>query len=231
MGTFFTSRWFNPKYMFKVHMGQFVLVAVIVALAVAKIVTRPSNMPMNRMDIVGVTMVSSTCSPFKRITIGLTFCALGTENSSCALLPASDRTCFGAEEMGQPEGICNPQQPRGCVLGRSNWGNLLWHFNDLRRHQLLLRLAYSPGGLRHGVRLTTRPLPQLLCSDACLKFAACQYQTDSNVVLLVLCASGLLWFRGLKSDTPRPMAPSLARLYHSLMHIERPILRFPTSRG
>ncbi|KAH6892631.1 hypothetical protein B0T10DRAFT_458339 [Thelonectria olida] len=60
MGGFFSSHWFNPKFKFRVHIGQFVLVAVIVALAVAKIVTRPSYMPMNRMDIVGITMGMKT---------------------------------------------------------------------------------------------------------------------------------------------------------------------------
>lgn len=55
--SFFQSRWFDPKFKTKVHILQFVLIAIIVALAIGKIVTRPDYIPMNRMDIVAVTMV------------------------------------------------------------------------------------------------------------------------------------------------------------------------------
>lgn len=55
--SFFQSRWFDPKFKTKVHVLQFILIAVIVALAIGKIVTRPDYMPMNRMDIVAITMV------------------------------------------------------------------------------------------------------------------------------------------------------------------------------
>lgn len=58
--SFFQSRWFDPKFKTKVHILQFVLIIVIVGLAIGKIVTRPDYMPMNRMDIVAITMVRKT---------------------------------------------------------------------------------------------------------------------------------------------------------------------------
>lgn len=53
---------FASRYKTKVHIGQLGLVVVIVALAIGKIVTRPSYMPMNRLDMVAITMVSKHVS-------------------------------------------------------------------------------------------------------------------------------------------------------------------------
>lgn len=55
---FFSSPLFNPEYKTKVHIGQFVLIAIIIALAICKIATKPSYVPMNRLDMIGISMVS-----------------------------------------------------------------------------------------------------------------------------------------------------------------------------
>ncbi|KAJ4266082.1 hypothetical protein NW762_004056 [Fusarium torreyae] len=52
----FSSSWFDPKHKTKVHIGQLVLIVIIASLAIGKTVTRPSNIPRNRMDMVAVTM-------------------------------------------------------------------------------------------------------------------------------------------------------------------------------
>ncbi|KAH6988157.1 hypothetical protein BKA56DRAFT_669724 [Ilyonectria sp. MPI-CAGE-AT-0026] len=57
---FFSSPLFNPEYKTKAHIGQFVLIAIIIALAICKIATKPSYIPMNRLDMIGISMSGKT---------------------------------------------------------------------------------------------------------------------------------------------------------------------------
>lgn len=54
----FNNRFVNSQYKGKVHIAQVVIIAMIFALATGKIITRPSYIPMNRLDMVGMSMVS-----------------------------------------------------------------------------------------------------------------------------------------------------------------------------
>ncbi|KAI9172606.1 hypothetical protein HJFPF1_02113 [Paramyrothecium foliicola] len=53
---FFNSTYFDAHWKKKVVICQCVMTLVIFCLGIAKIVTRPSHIPMNRMDIVAITM-------------------------------------------------------------------------------------------------------------------------------------------------------------------------------
>jgi hypothetical protein len=55
---FFHSRWFDAHYKTKVHIGQIILVILIIALTGARIATKPKGMPTTRADTLAITMVS-----------------------------------------------------------------------------------------------------------------------------------------------------------------------------
>lgn len=57
MKTFFNSHWFDAHYKTRVHIGQIVLVILIIGLSGARVATKPSGIPTSRSDTIAITMV------------------------------------------------------------------------------------------------------------------------------------------------------------------------------
>jgi hypothetical protein len=55
---FFQSRFFDAQWKGKVFVAQVGITALAFTLGIAKLATRPSNIPMNRMDVMAITMVN-----------------------------------------------------------------------------------------------------------------------------------------------------------------------------
>ncbi|KAF7544308.1 hypothetical protein G7Z17_g10058 [Cylindrodendrum hubeiense] len=58
--SFFNSHWFDAHYKTKVHIGQIVLVILIIALSGGRVATKPSGMPTSRSDTIAITMSVKT---------------------------------------------------------------------------------------------------------------------------------------------------------------------------
>ena len=57
---FFQSDYFDARWKGKVFAAQVGVTLLAFILGIAKLATRPSNIPMSRMDIMAITMVSSS---------------------------------------------------------------------------------------------------------------------------------------------------------------------------
>lgn len=57
MKSFFNSKWFEPHWKTRLHIGQIVLVVLIIGLTGARINTKPDGMPTSRSDTIAITMV------------------------------------------------------------------------------------------------------------------------------------------------------------------------------
>ncbi|KAL0930479.1 uncharacterized protein CTRU02_214554 [Colletotrichum truncatum] len=60
MSNSFFARFSDPRYKSKAHIGQIIMIVLVMALAIGKIATRPSYIPMNRLDLVGISMSGKT---------------------------------------------------------------------------------------------------------------------------------------------------------------------------
>lgn len=55
--SFLTSSYFDDRYKTKVHMGQLLLIILVISLTIARIATKPKEMPTSRADTIGIIMV------------------------------------------------------------------------------------------------------------------------------------------------------------------------------
>ncbi|KAH8733970.1 hypothetical protein BGZ61DRAFT_445627 [Ilyonectria robusta] len=57
---FFNSHWFDAHHKTRVHIGQIVLVILIIGLSGARVATKPSGIPTSRSDTIAITMSVKT---------------------------------------------------------------------------------------------------------------------------------------------------------------------------
>ncbi|KAM5344763.1 hypothetical protein ACJ41O_010625 [Fusarium nematophilum] len=57
---FFSSHWFDPHWKTRVHIGQLLLVVLVIALTGARMATKPAGVPTSRSDTIGITMAVKT---------------------------------------------------------------------------------------------------------------------------------------------------------------------------
>ncbi|KAL6404541.1 hypothetical protein AUP68_13934 [Ilyonectria robusta] len=57
---FFQSRRFDPEWKTRVHIGQILLVVLVIGLTGARVATKPAGVPTSRSDTIGITMAVKT---------------------------------------------------------------------------------------------------------------------------------------------------------------------------
>ncbi|KAH7165657.1 hypothetical protein EDB81DRAFT_260860 [Dactylonectria macrodidyma] len=57
---FFNSHWFDAHYKTRVHIGQIIMIILIIGLSGARVATKPSGRPTSRSDTIAITMSVKT---------------------------------------------------------------------------------------------------------------------------------------------------------------------------
>ncbi|KPM40795.1 hypothetical protein AK830_g5745 [Neonectria ditissima] len=57
---FFNSSWFDAHYKTRVHIGQLILIVLVICLSGARVATKPSGIPTSRSDTIAITMSVKT---------------------------------------------------------------------------------------------------------------------------------------------------------------------------
>jgi membrane-associated HD superfamily phosphohydrolase len=64
----FNNRFFEHHWKNKVFIAQVCLITLAFILGIAKVATKPANIPMNRSDIMAITMVCLGLAPYFEVT-------------------------------------------------------------------------------------------------------------------------------------------------------------------
>lgn len=157
---FFNGPYFDSRYKTKVHILQIIFVILVIALAGARIATKPASIPTSRSDTIGIVMVSRQTWKKRRSNsiraIELTL--IGHQNHRHPLISARHNTCGKIQAMVEYEGFRHLELPRNSVLVRCRYYYVHGDFQLLSGGQL--RLELDP---RAGCSLYAVGLPLFRC--------------------------------------------------------------------